>query len=124
MDWDPNIWPTGSLGSTMYYILYDLTKDQTMADIHLPVEEDDGPVLLKVSMEIYEETMRDLREMTINEGDEWMTTMLIVPAQTMRNTSDLEPMVPYILIAHISIVKADPEAFMEKLKHMKRWRPN
>jgi hypothetical protein len=126
-DWDPTSWGSvvESFQNTMFYVLYDFTAGKaTLANIHLPPAEDDGPVLLKVTLETYEQTVGDLREMCINEGDEWMTTLLIRPEYTMRNTSDLEPLVPYILIAHIALVQKDPTKFAENLKSMKQWMPN
>lgn len=126
-DWDPTPWnAAASFQTAMFYVLYDFTDGKTtLASIHLPpAGDDDGPVLIKVTPETYEQTVSDLREMCINEGDEWMTTMLIRPEHTMHNTSDLEPLIPYILVAHITLVQKDPSGFVEKLKSMKRWLPN
>ncbi len=128
MNWNPTSWGSSiveSFQNTMFYILYDLASGKaTLASIHLPPAEDDGPVLLKVTLETYEQTVGDLREMCVNEGDEWMTTLLIRPEYTMRNTSDLEPLVPYIWIAHIALVAKDPTRFAENLKSMKQRMPN
>lgn len=126
MNWDPTSWGSAveSFQHTMFYVLYDFTKGATLAKVHLPLAEDGGPVLMKVTLETYEQTVGDLREMCVNEGDEWMTTLLIRPQFAMRNTSDLEPLVPYILIAHIALVQKDPVGFAEKLKSMKQWMPN
>jgi hypothetical protein len=115
---------TDDVVGPMYYILYDLRKSTSLAQIHLPLEDEGGPVLLKVSFDSYESIVQDLREMCVNEGDEWMTQLLVVPKNTIRNSSDLERMTPYIMIAHVSMIQKDPRGFVEKLTSMQEWKPN
>jgi hypothetical protein len=110
--------------NTMYYILYDLRKDldpvTSLINVHLPTAKSEGPVLLRVEADDYENIVMALREMCINEGNEWMTTMLIRPGNAPTNTGDLEVNGIYILIAHIKLFVDEPEGFMQKLKSMKR----
>ena len=47
----------------MYYILYDLRKDPSLAKIHLPKEGDEGPVLLRIHPEQYFVIVQELREL-------------------------------------------------------------
>lgn len=124
MSLDLNNPMSAGFGEQMHYILYDFTQGKTLADIHLPVEEDNGPVLLKVTEETYTQTVADLREMCVHEGDMWMTTLLIRPEYAPTNTSDLEQDVPYIVIAHISLLGKDGSDLMRKLCSMKQWLPN
>ena len=109
--------------NTMYYVLYDLRKDTdpaSLVNVHLPTSKCDGPVLLRVEVTDYENVITALREMCVNEGNEWMTTMLIRPRNAPTNTGDLEVNGIYILIAHIKLFVDEPEKFMQKLKSMKR----
>jgi len=107
---------------TMRYVLYDLRKDpdtkSALANVHLPIAMDDGPVLFRVESEQYRDVVYSLREMCVNEGDEWLTTMLIRSPHSL--TGDLEPNAVYILVAHVELFQADPEGFMNKLPLMKR----
>lgn len=108
----------------MRYVLYDLRKDpdpqSALANVHLPRAEDDGPVLIRVEVEQYQDMMYGLREMCVNEGDEWVTTMLSRPDYAPTNTGDLEPNAIYILIAHISLFLKNPYEFMDNLRSMKK----
>ncbi len=108
---------------TMYYVLYDLRKDEdpsTLANIHLPTSKCEGPVLLRIEAEGYEKVVTALREMCVNEGNEWMTTLLVRPQDAPTNTGDLEVHGIYLLIVHISLFVNEPADFMQKLKGMKR----
>lgn len=110
--------------TVMYYTLYDLRKDpdltSALANVHLPTAECEGPVLLRIEPEQYQDIISGLREMCINEGDEWMTTMLIRPKDAPTNTGDLEVHGIYILIANIKLFIDEPHEFMNKLRSMKR----
>ena len=109
--------------NTMYYILYDLREDTdptSLVNIHLPTVECENPVLLRIKAENYEDVITALREMCVNEGNEWMTTLIIRPVDAFANTGDLEVLGVYILIAHLSQFVNEPEMFMQKLKGMKR----
>lgn len=109
--------------NTMYYALYDLRKDTdpaSLSSIHLPTSTCVGPVLIQVKAEDYENVVTAIREMCVNEGDEWMTTLLIRPTDAPTNTGDLEVNEAYIMIAHLSLFMDEPEMFMQKLKSMKR----
>lgn len=113
-----------SSDKTMRYVLYDLRKDpdpqSALANVHLPIAGDDGPVLFRVESEQYRDVVHSLREMCVNEGDEWLTTMLIRPLYAPNNTGDLEPNAIYVLVAHVELFQADPDGFMNKLRSMKR----
>ena len=109
--------------TTMYYVLYDLRKDTdptSLGNIHLPTSRCEGPVLILIEVEDYENVVAAIREMCIDEGSEWMTTLLIRPKDAPTNTGDLEVNSAYIMIAHLSLFLDEPEMFMEKLKGMKR----
>ena len=109
--------------TTMYYVLYDLRKDTdpaSLGGIHLPTSACAGPVLVLVEIEDYERVVASVREMCVDEGSEWMTTLLIRPKDAPTNTGDLEVHAAYIMIAHLSLFLDEPEKFMEKLKGMKR----
>ena len=108
---------------TMYYILYDLREDTdptSLVNIHLPTAQCEEPVLLRIKAENYADVITALREMCVNEGNEWMTTLVIRPEVAPTNTGDLEIHGIYILIAHLSQFMNEPEMFMQKLKGMKR----
>ncbi len=108
----------------MHYFLYDLRKDpdpqSALANVHLPNSEDAGPVLLHVDFTQYQDVMYGLQEMCFNEGDEWMITMLTRPENAPTNSGDLEPNEIYILIAHVRLLRNDPNKFMYKMRSMKR----
>jgi hypothetical protein len=109
--------------NTLYYILYDLRKDSdpaTLVNVHLPKSKCKGPVLVLMEAENYEDVITSLQEMCVDEGNEWMTTLLIRPENAPTNTGDLEVNAVYILIAHLSLFVDEPEKFMQKLKGMKR----
>jgi hypothetical protein len=109
--------------STMYYVLYDLRKDTdptSLGGIHLPTSTCEGPVLVLVELDDYENVVIAIREMCVEEGSEWMTTLLIRPKDAPTNTGDLEVNSAYIMIAHLALFLDEPEEFMEKLKGMKR----
>ena len=108
---------------TMYYVLYDLRKDPdpaSLVNIHLPTAKCDGPVLLRIEVKNYENVVTAIREMCVDEGNEWMTTLLIRPENAPTNTGDLEVHGIYILIAHMALFVDEPAEFMHKLKSMKR----
>ena len=108
---------------TMYYVLYDLRKDTdpaSLVNIHLPTAKCGGPVLLRIEAEVYEDVITALRDMCVNEGNEWMTTLLIRPEDAPTNTGDLEVYGVYILIAHLVLFVDEPREFTQKLKGMKR----
>lgn len=109
---------------TMYYTLYDLRKDpdpmSALANVHLPTAECKGPVLIRVEPEQYQDMIYGLREMCANEGEEWMTSMLIRPKHAPTNTGDLEVNGIYILIAHVQLFIDEPHEFQNKLRSMKR----
>ena len=109
--------------NTMYYVLYDLREDtdpSSLVNIHLPSAECESPVLLRIEAENYEDVITALREMCVDEGNEWMTTLIIRPENAVANTGDLEVYGIYILIAHLKMFMDKPELFMQKLKGMKR----
>ncbi len=110
--------------TTMYYILYDLRKDPnpstSLVNVHLPTSKCKEPVLIRIESENYEEVIISLREMCVNEGNEWMTTLVIRPKIAPTNTGDLEVDGIYILVAHLAQFVDEPEKFMHKLKGMKR----
>ena len=109
--------------TTMYYALYDLRKDidpSSLTTIHLPTAQCVGPVLVRVEPVHYETVMAAIRVMCVDEGDEWMTTLVIRPEDAPTNTGDLEVNGIYILIAHLGLFMDEPEEFMQKLKGMKR----
>ena len=109
--------------TTMYYALYDLRKDvdpSSLSNIHLPTAACAGPVLIRILPEDYESVSDAVRKMCVNEGDEWMTTLVIRPENAPSNSSDLEANGIYVLIAHLQLFVTAPENFMQKLKSMKR----
>lgn len=104
----------------LYYVLYDLRKDPSLSRIHLPSEHEDGPVLLRVDGEDYRDIYIELQEMNENEGHMWMTSLLNRPLYAPTNTSDLVVDASYVLVAHISLVKDDPQAFIKSLSGMRK----
>lgn len=118
------MWPgLADLEDVMFYILYDLRKDPSLSKIHLPRPDEDGPVLLLIDKEDYENIYSELIEMNENEGFEWMTSLIYRPTGSNPG-SDLMEDTPYILIAHMDLVNQDLEGFFDKLTTMKRWLPN
>ena len=108
---------------TMYYALYDLRNDvdpSTLSNVYLPTANCEGPVLVRVEPADYESVRVSIVEMCINEGNEWMTTLLVRPGDAPTNTGDLEINKIYIMIAHLNLFTKRPEEFMQKLKSMKR----
>jgi hypothetical protein len=108
---------------TMYYVLYDLRKDvdpSALANVHLPTSKCEGPVLLLMEPEDYESVRLSVQEITVNEGNEWMTTLLVRPEVAPTNTGDLEVNAVYVMIVHLNLFVEEPEEFMHKLKSMKR----
>jgi hypothetical protein len=108
---------------TMYYVLYDLRKDvdpSALANIHLPTAKCEGPVLLLVEPEDYESVRESLLEMCANEGNQWMSTILVRPEDAPTNTGDLEVNSIYVMIVHLNLFVEEPVEFMQKLKGMKR----
>jgi len=97
----------------MYYILYDLRKDPSLAKIHLPKEGDEGPVLLRIHPEQYFVIVQELRELCENEGNEWMTSILIRPD---------DKGIPYIIVVHISLIGKSPGAFDEFMHKVAKMR--
>jgi len=106
----------------MYYILYDLRKDPSLAKIHLPKEGDEGPVLLRIHPEQYFVIVQELRELCENEGNEWMTSILIRPDDAPSNETDLEKGIPYIIVVHISLIGKSPGAFDEFMHKVAKMR--
>ncbi len=104
----------------LYYVLYDLRKDTSLSKIHLPSSHEDGPVLLRVEGKDYRDIYIELQEMTENEGNMWMTSLITRPLYAPTNTSDLVVDSSYMLIAHISLVKDDPAAFIKRLSGMRK----
>lgn len=104
----------------MRYILYDLREDPSLVKVHLPRAEDDEPVLLRVEPDQYNDVRYELRELCINEGDEWMVTLLQRPDYAPTNTGDLIPNALYILIAHFELFKNNPNEFRANLARMKK----
>jgi hypothetical protein len=108
---------------TMYYVLYDLRKDEdpsSLCNVHLPTSKCEGPVLLLVEPEDYEDVRLSLLEMCANEGNQWMSTILIRPESAPSNTGDLEVGSVYVMVVHLTLFVEEPEQFMQKLKSMKR----
>ena len=108
----------------MRYFLYDLRDNPSIADIHLPAPHEEGPVLLLVGTEECIGIYAELTEMSENEGNNWMVSVIFVPDHSGGGVSDLLVDVPYLLIAHYDLVRKDPEEFVAQLKKMKRWIPN
>lgn len=104
----------------LYYILYDLTKDNSLAPIHLPGPDDTELVLLKIDMDDYVQLRGDLYELCVDEGNYWMTSLIFRPPGAPNNETDLEHGVPYIIIAHVAMIEKDPEAFMAKLPKIRQ----
>jgi hypothetical protein len=109
--------------NVLFYVLYDLRENPSLAKIHLPSPEEDGPVLLLIEKKNYVDIYSELNEMNYNEGFEWMTSLIYRPMGS-NNASDLLEDTPYILIAHMDLVGANPESFFDKLTSMKRWLPH
>jgi len=107
------------MADTLYYVLYDLRKEPSLSNIHLPSEHEEGPVLLRVNDKDYRDIYTELKEMNENEGHMWMTSLVTRPLYAPTNTSDLVAEAPYVLIAHMSLVKDDPEAFINSLSGMR-----
>lgn len=110
--------------NTLHYTLYDLRKTgiEGLADIFLP--EDDDPLVLHVSENNYLEVKANVEEMCINEGNDWMHSLLI-PTKGMFNTSDLTPYEMYIVIAHRKLLVKyrafeDPSLIIAKFASMKK----
>lgn len=103
----------------LYYFLYDLRKDPSLSRIHLPSEHEEGPVLLRVNEKDYRELYVELQEMNENEGHMWMTSLIHRPLYAPTNTSDLVPEASYVLVAHMALVKDDPESFIDSLSGMR-----
>jgi len=109
--------------NTMYYVLYDLRKDSdpaSLPNVHLPTDKCEGPVLILVEPDDYDSVRLAVQEMTVNEGSEWMSTLLVRPEDAPTNTGDLEINEIYIMIVHLNLFVEEPEEFMHKLKSMKR----
>ena len=104
----------------MFYVLYDLREDPSLSKIHLPTPDEDGPVLLLIKKEDYENIYSELHEMNKNEGFEWMTCLLYRPMGASTGLDILED-TPYIVIAHMNYLKTDIKGFFDKLTTMKRW---
>jgi hypothetical protein len=103
----------------LYYVLYDLRKEPSLSNIHLPSAHEDGPVLLRVNEEDYRDLYSELQEMNENEGHMWMTSKIHRPLYAPTNTSDLIVDASYVLVAHMALVKDDPEAFIGSLSGMR-----
>ena len=108
-----------NIDDPLYYFLYDLRKDSSLSKIHLPSEHEDGPVLLRVNEKDYRDIYVELIEMNENEGRMWMTSPIQRPKYDPTNTSDLVIDASYVLIAHVALVKGDPEAFVKSLSGMR-----
>lgn len=117
-------WPgLKGLEDVMFYVLYDLREDPSLSKIHLPRPDETGPVLLLLDQKDYVNVYSELNEMNENEGFEWMTSLIYRPMGS-HNASDLLEDTPYLLIAHMDLVKGDPEGFFDKLTTMRKWVPN
>ncbi len=117
-------WPRKILEGTLFYVLYDLRKDPSLAKIHLPNPEEGGPVLLLIDQKNYADIYSELNEMNYNEGFRWMTCLIYKPLGS-NMACDLIPAVPYILIAHMTLVEeADTKKFFDRVTTMQRWNPN
>jgi hypothetical protein len=108
----------------MYYFLYDLRDNPSIADIHLPTAHEEGPVLLLTNSEDCVGIFTELTEMGENEGSDWLISVIYVPEHSPNNVSDLLINTPYLLIAHYALIREDPEDFSAQLLKMKRWVPN
>ena len=112
-----------ALQGVMFYVLYDLREDPSLSKIHLPAPDEEGPVLLLINRESYEDLYSELHEMNKNEGFEWLTSLIYRPLGSSPG-SDLIEEASYILIAHMDYVGAELECFFDKLTTMRRWVPN
>ena len=108
----------------MYYFLYDLRDNPSLADIHLPAPHEEGPVLLLTDSEECIGLFTELTEMGENEGNDWLISVIFVPEHSPTNISDLLINTPYLLIAHYALVEEDTEDFCAQLLKMKKWVPN
>lgn len=104
----------------MFYVLYDLREDPSLSKIHLPRPDEDGPVLLLLKKEDYENIYSELHEMNKNEGFEWMTSLIYRPMGS-NHGSDLLEDTPYLLIAHMAYVNGDLKGFFDKITTMRKW---
>lgn len=114
----------------MYYVLYDLRRVGVdgLATIHLPSAEEAGPVLLEINTDDYGDIVKHLRELICNEGDFWLSHLIILPRDTTA-TTDLKPLSAYILIVHSELLirhifYGDQDHFFDKIATMKKWLPN
>jgi hypothetical protein len=110
-----------SSDETIYYILYDLRADPSLSPIHLPEEDEGGPVLLLVDQRDCSYIFTELKEMFENEGAQWVTTVLIRPEYAPANASDLLVGEMYIVILHLAMLAADPEGLPRKMAGMRKY---